>query len=835
MGRTAALYGVYLGFVKDVADVQRNGRLRVWIPELGSAPENPEGWIIVNYCSPFAGSTNVDANSKSDIQSFNGTQTSYGMWMVPPDINNQVLVMFINGDSSRGIWIGSLYDQFMNNMVPGVPADAKNYQYPGKRIPVAEYNKWDTKITQPDRAIHPYEQTKFRGVSNQGLINDPVRGTTTSGARREAPSQVYGILTPGPAINPDTDAQNIKRKGGSSLIMDDGIGTEYVTIATKSGAQIRIDETNGFIYLINRDGTGWVQIDQDGNIDVFGAKDISLRAQRDFNIRADRNINIEAGQNLFMKAAKDTKQEETVFNYDVNNLPNFKKIPVWKYVGEGKGDGGNIVMQALNNWQSTTQKSAFLTVVENNMDIKIGNAFSLTTQNGGQDYNSKQGIKITTDAAVDVSATGNIRVGSKGLISVVGVGGIVMCTDADLSLKAQGSIRQAAANDILLSAMTVGLDANAKVAGTLGVVGVIGSPAVANIQAKSATIAGSLSSPSPGSASAPPSANPATAEGALSANTARPAEVKPMNDKINILATWSNQEKYPLWQTNTPYVIGDVRVYNATLWYCIKQQPPLKGFDQRYWKLYDPEDKFKRKSQSIQTTTSRFPTYEPCPEHGDFTLASITTPAPILTQENKTYEGSGGAGNNAGGQPPTSTTPGSNNTSVQGDPPETNAVAKDFNMNAYECQIKIHEGVRNNTYKDSLGYLTGGIGHLLRDNEIAQYPLGAPISDEQVQTWFNQDATTSLKIAQTLLGDAWGDISDIRKRACADLAYNLGQSRFAKFTGFLGAMKAGDFTKAAAELRDSRWFTQVGRRGPNLVTMIGQNIDPNGCDKKFPA
>ena len=107
-GRTAALYGVFVGFVKEANDVRKNGRLRVWIPELGSAPDNPEGWIIVNYCSPFAGATNVETNSKADIESFRGTQTSYGMWMIPPDINNQVLVMFVNGDASRGIWIGSL-------------------------------------------------------------------------------------------------------------------------------------------------------------------------------------------------------------------------------------------------------------------------------------------------------------------------------------------------------------------------------------------------------------------------------------------------------------------------------------------------------------------------------------------------------------------------------------------------------------------------------------------------------------------------------------------------------------------------------------------------------
>src|SRR5271165_3244592 len=121
-GRLPLLNGVYQAYIKDASDVQRNGRLRVWLPELGSDPNNDNAWIIVDYCSPFMGATNVDTISPGNTQTFGGTQTSYGMWMVPPDINNIVVVMFINGDQARGIWIGCMLNQFMNNMVPGMSA-----------------------------------------------------------------------------------------------------------------------------------------------------------------------------------------------------------------------------------------------------------------------------------------------------------------------------------------------------------------------------------------------------------------------------------------------------------------------------------------------------------------------------------------------------------------------------------------------------------------------------------------------------------------------------------------------------------------------------------------
>ena len=83
--------------------------------------------------------------------------------------------------------------------------------------------------------------------------------------------------------------------------------------------------------------------------------------------------------------------------------------------------------------------------------------------------------------------------------------------------------------------------------------------------------------------------------------------------------------------------------------------------------------------------------------------------------------------------------------------------------------------------------------------------------------------------------DCWGGLSDIRKRACADLVYNMGEGGLSKFKSFLAAMKASNFNEAGAQLKSSAWFNQVGQRGPRIITMIVQNVDPNGCDKKWPT
>jgi len=279
IGRATLQDKIYVGFVKYVEDANTMGRLKVWIPELSGDPNDSNGWYIMSYCSPFAGATNV-LDNKND-NSFPSTQKSYGMWFVPPDINNEVVCAFINGDPGRGIWFGCLYQQNMNQMVPGLPGN--NNQ---ATLPVAEYNK---KITQsslktPDRPLYyPLaDQLKI-----QGLDQDTIRGVSTSGARRfDPPLSVYGWLTP----------------GGSQLVYDDNPTNTYIRLRTPSGAQIMINDTTGCIYMNSVDGKNWLSMDAGGRIDVYGYGDISIRSQGSLNFRADQDVNIEAGQNINIRA-----------------------------------------------------------------------------------------------------------------------------------------------------------------------------------------------------------------------------------------------------------------------------------------------------------------------------------------------------------------------------------------------------------------------------------------------------------------------------------------------------------------------------------------------------
>ena len=355
IGNVYQYNGIYEAVVINAKDVQKNGRLTVRLVSnnvnidfLNDDDKTQKHLDIpVSWSSPFAGATNVNNNVASGDptapgeqdpdKTFSGTQKSYGMWMIPPDTGNKVLVMFINGDLNKGVVVGCLYQPLMNHMVPGIARSKTFTSNEGEtlEVPVAEYNKlsddakqvdWqiernEAEGTPTDNVVRPSHTEVFNGLKEQGLEQDKTRGLTSSSARRETPSQVYGILTP--------DA--------NQFVMDDG-DQKLIRLRTKSGAQILLDESNGNVYIINKKGTGWIEMDDAGKIDVWANDSISLRSHKDINIRADRDLNFESGRDINVRTMQTTATGQPsdttavlpavngAFNLDVAGALNIKTV-----------------------------------------------------------------------------------------------------------------------------------------------------------------------------------------------------------------------------------------------------------------------------------------------------------------------------------------------------------------------------------------------------------------------------------------------------------------------------------------------------------------------------
>ncbi|MFA5490775.1 MAG: D-Ala-D-Ala carboxypeptidase family metallohydrolase, partial [Candidimonas sp.] len=269
---------------------------RVYIEEFGGDPDDERNWHIVSYLSPFAGATNPYADfegNRGNVKNgteMEDTQQSYGWWAIPPDKGVDVLVGFANGNPHKGFWLGCIYHQYMNHMVPGL-ASGNSFQEPkqdgGFVPPVSEYNRFRDSRDAPnaDSYIRPEYRPLHEGLARQGLLADSLRGISTSSARRENISRVLGLLSP----------------GGNQFVMDDNPTGQLIRLRTKSGTQILLSETHGHVYAISRDGKTWIELNNDGHVDIYGSKSISLSADVDINMRAGRDVNIEAERAINVK------------------------------------------------------------------------------------------------------------------------------------------------------------------------------------------------------------------------------------------------------------------------------------------------------------------------------------------------------------------------------------------------------------------------------------------------------------------------------------------------------------------------------------------------------
>lgn len=321
--------GPYLGIVKGNKDPARMGRLKVHIPSMTKTSDPSDQQLVTcDYLMPFYG-TKGEQYAKGAGTGYADSQHSYGFWAVPPDIGTKVLVIFAEGKLEQAYWIGCVQDPFTNHMTPGIASstntndaldgtfegqdagyqDDKQSKYGTKNVPSGELNRNRQGALQNDnyesipKPIHPFADTLLK----QGLSADDIRGNTSSSARRETPSQVFGISTPG-RLDTSTTKENVgakdsiaqeyvTRKTGHTFVMDDGAedGTNQLTrLRTASGHQLLMHDTDGVVYLANGSGKAFIEMDRDGTISVYSDGGINMRTGRDFNLHSETNINFHA-------------------------------------------------------------------------------------------------------------------------------------------------------------------------------------------------------------------------------------------------------------------------------------------------------------------------------------------------------------------------------------------------------------------------------------------------------------------------------------------------------------------------------------------------------------
>ncbi len=144
--------------------------------------------------------------------------------------------------------------------------------------------------------------------------------------------------------------------------------------------------------------------------------------------------------------------------------------------------------------------------------------------------------------------------------------------------------------------------------------------------------------------------------------------------------------------------------------------------------------------------------------------------------------------------------------------------------------ITYHEGKKLEPYQCTAGKWTWGIGRNLEDNPPTVAELVFIFSHlsepEKISHYLLEN---DLKRTAEAMGtfSFWHDLDEIRAAAVLDFHFNVGHGTFLKFKRFIAAMNAHNYEKAGDELTDSRWYRQVGRRGPNIRSIIYNGSIPD--------
>ena len=147
-----------------------------------------------------------------------------------------------------------------------------------------------------------------------------------------------------------------------------------------------------------------------------------------------------------------------------------------------------------------------------------------------------------------------------------------------------------------------------------------------------------------------------------------------------------------------------------------------------------------------------------------------------------------------------------------------------FNKGKLLTNIVNDEGLRTHKYKDSLGFDTIGVGHLLepgkstplkdiigRNTNVITKPEAYKILAHDVNK-----TTTSLYNKLPWLNKQPENIqNDIN-----NMAFNLGVNGLLKFKDTLKYLKADEYAKSAQEMADSKWYKQTGNRAKRITANV---------------
>jgi len=318
--RENAISGMQLtiGYVLDTNDPQQMGRLRVQCPAWGDPVEILDDDMLqsipwASYVAPLAGNTENLNRGNTDNKTTG--PVAYGFWAIPKK-GAQVVCGTIDGDHQFRVWLGCLFSQHTPHTMPhGRFLEAESASLSHTEQPIsplsgnlsksfgADNKKYEWKTRAGDYSVSAVDpaivttdksftnsnipddktSTKRQGYNKARYINKENRAFPNTGGQ-EYDSPVYSWTTPGfHAFSMDDRPENCRMK-----------------FRTTHGHQIIMDDTNERIYINTSEGNNWIELDRNGNIDIFSTRRVSIHSAKEMNFTTDETFRVTAKKGIHL-------------------------------------------------------------------------------------------------------------------------------------------------------------------------------------------------------------------------------------------------------------------------------------------------------------------------------------------------------------------------------------------------------------------------------------------------------------------------------------------------------------------------------------------------------
>ena len=129
-----------------------------------------------------------------------------------------------------------------------------------------------------------------------------------------------------------------------------------------------------------------------------------------------------------------------------------------------------------------------------------------------------------------------------------------------------------------------------------------------------------------------------------------------------------------------------------------------------------------------------------------------------------------------------------------------------YDITSLEDQLIDHEGLELKPYRCTAEKLTIGVGRNIEDRGI---------TEDEARYLLKND----IKIVEDELLERKPEVAgldSVRQRVLVDMGFNIGLPTLMKFQNMWAAIEEEDWEEASAQMMDSRWAKQVGRRAERL-------------------